>query len=151
MKKENPHLVIAREEAVAAAFREIALGVHSGRSLDRVFSILSLVLEMGPLEIALRALRTGQTPIRGTALEYLENVLPAAARKELWPHLGSPAPAVPSCRSQEEIRDDLLRSTAGSNARPRSGGPTVSADGARVRHEHALSHWLVGVSSSLRG
>ena len=114
MKKENPRLAISREEAVTAALREIALGVQSGRSLDHVFAILSLVLEMEPLEIALRALRRGDTPLRGTALEYLENVLPDAVRKGLWPHLGSPGRPAPSGRSHEEIRDDLLRSTVGS-------------------------------------
>jgi len=110
MKEANPALVISRQEMVAAALREIALGVHAGRSLDHVFSILSLVLEK-ELEIALRALRSSDAALRGTALEYLENVLPDPVRKGLWPHLGSPGPLAPSGRSHEEIRDDLLRST----------------------------------------
>jgi hypothetical protein len=120
MKEGNPNLVISREEALTAALREIALGVQSGRSLDHVFSILSLVLEKEPLEIALRALRSEHTPLRGTALEYLENVLPDAVRKGLWPHLGLPGRLAPSGRSAEEIRDDLLRSTVGRTSR-RSG------------------------------
>jgi hypothetical protein len=110
MKEANPALVISRQDMVAAALREIALGVHAGRSLDHVFSILSLVLER-ELEIALRALRSRDVALRGTALEYLENVLPDPVRKGLWPHLGSPGPLPRSGRSHEEIRDDLLRST----------------------------------------
>jgi HEAT repeat protein len=113
MKEANPALAISQQEVVAAALREIALGVHSGRSLDHVFAILSLVLEK-ELEIALRALRSSDAALRGTALEYLENVLPDAVRKGLWPHLGSPGPLAPSGRSHEEIRDDLLRSTVAS-------------------------------------
>jgi ATP:ADP antiporter, AAA family len=113
MKEANPALVISRQEMVAAALREIALGVHAGRSLDHVFSILSLVLEK-ELEIALRALRSSDAALRGTALEYLENVLPDPVRKGLWHHLGSPGPLAPSGRSHEEIRDDLLRSTVAS-------------------------------------
>ena len=114
MKQANPDLAISKEAAVTAALREIALGVQSGRSLDHVFSILSLVLEKELLEIALRALRSGHAQLRGTALEYLENVLPDAVRKGLWPHLGSPGGLAPSGRSHEEIRDDLLRSTVAS-------------------------------------
>jgi hypothetical protein len=113
MKEANPALAIPKQEGLAAALREIALGIHSGRGLDHVFSILSLVLEK-ELEIALRALRSGDTALRGTALEYLENVLPDTVRKGLWPHLGSPGPLPPSGRSQEELRDDLLRSTVAS-------------------------------------
>jgi hypothetical protein len=48
--------------------------------------------------------------MRGTALEYLENVLPAAVSAALWPWLGS-RPA-PTGRTLDEMRDDLLRSTS---------------------------------------
>jgi HEAT repeat protein len=113
MKEANPALVISRQEMVTAALREIAQGIHAGRSLDHVFSILSLGFEQ-ELEIALRALRSSDAALRGTALEYLDNVLPDAVRKGLWPHLGSPGPLAPSGRSREELRDDLLRSTVAS-------------------------------------
>jgi hypothetical protein len=117
MKEQNPSLAIPRHEVIAAALREIALGRSAGRSLegrslDHVFSILALSLERQPLEIALRALRTGDAALRGTALEYLDNVLPVPIRDGLWPHLGSPQRPASSGRSTEEIRDDLLRSTA---------------------------------------
>ena len=117
IKEQNPALKISREEAVTAALREIGSGGQSGRSLDHVFSILSLVLERESLDIALRALRTGDAALRGTALEYLENVLPDPVRKGLWPLLGSPDRPAPSGRSAEEIRDDLLRSTAATSRR----------------------------------
>lgn len=112
MKEKNAALAISREEVIAAALREIAAGRLSGRSLDHTFSILSLALEREPLEIALRALRTDDDALRGTALEYLDNVLPDRVREALWPQLGSPERVRRSGRSTEEIREDLLRSTA---------------------------------------
>ena len=117
IKGQNPAVVIPREDVVNAALREIALAGRSERGLDHVFSILSLALDREPLQIALRALRTGDTALRGTALEYLENVLPPPVRKGLWPHLGSPEPLAPSGRAIEEIRDDLLRSTLAKSIR----------------------------------
>jgi hypothetical protein len=117
VKEQNPAITIPREEAVTTALREIANGGRSGRSLDHVFSILSLAFEKEPLQIALRALRAGDPALRGTAFEYLENILPSAVRKELWPQLGSPERPAPSGRSVEEMRDDLLRSTAATSWR----------------------------------
>ncbi len=112
MQELNPDLEISKHEVIAATLHEISLGHESWRSLDHIFSILSLAFEREPLEIALRALRSGNTALRGTALEYLENVLPDTVRERLWSQLGSPERPVPSGRSTEEIRDDLLRSTA---------------------------------------
>jgi hypothetical protein len=42
-----------------------------------VFSLLSLVLPREPLQIAFRGLQSSDRQLRGTALEYLEGVLPA--------------------------------------------------------------------------
>ena len=117
IRGQNPDVLIPREEVATAALREIALGPGSGRGLDHVFSILSLSLEREPLQTALRALRVGDVGLRGTALEYLENVLPPLVRKSLWPHLGATGYPAPSGRSLDEIRDDLLRSTAASGVR----------------------------------
>jgi len=108
----QPGLDIPRDPILKAARREIAEGRLGKRSLDHVFGLLSLILEREPLQIALRALRTGDALLRGTALEYLDNVLPSPVREELWPWLGSDGPPAASSRSVEAIRDDLLRSTA---------------------------------------
>ena len=89
---------------------------------------LSLVvpaLPGAPFPVALRAWRGGDRALRGTALEYLENVLPSAVWAVLWPWLG--ARPVSSGRTTEAIRDDLLRSTASWHAARRStrGGPVA--------------------------
>ena len=70
------------------------------------------------------ALRFGDPGLRGTALEYLDNVLPGPLKQKLWPHLGDERPASRG-RSTQEIREDLLRSTAaaGRRLRSRSGIP----------------------------
>src|SRR5262249_16383423 len=60
---------------------------RAGQSLAHVFTLLSLVLPRQPLNIAFRSLTTGDRQVQGTALEYLENVLPAAVKQALWPYL----------------------------------------------------------------
>jgi ATP:ADP antiporter, AAA family len=96
----------------AAAKREIDLmGSAGNRRLDHVFAILSLALEREPIEIALRVLRGSDATLRGTALEYLDHVLPPPIRQALWPHLGA-TPAVAGNRPVDEVRDELLRSSS---------------------------------------
>ena len=60
---------------------------RAGQSLAHVFTLLSLVLPREPLQIAFRSLHAGDKHLRGTALEYLEGVLPAPIRQRLWPFL----------------------------------------------------------------
>jgi hypothetical protein len=60
---------------------------RAGRSLEHVFTLLSLVLPREPLRIACWGLREGNPILRGTALEYLESVLPQVVRAVLWPYL----------------------------------------------------------------
>ena len=48
--------------------------------------------------------------LRGTALEYLEGVLPTAIRERLWPFLEDERVSRPAARPREDILADLLRS-----------------------------------------
>jgi ATP:ADP antiporter, AAA family len=57
---------------------------RAGQSLAHVFTLLALVLPRQPLQIAFRSLNSGDTQLRGTALEYLEQVLPSPIRDALW-------------------------------------------------------------------
>jgi len=66
---------------------------RAGQSLAHVFTLLSLVLPRQPLQIAFRSVNSGDAQLRGTALEYLENVLPAAIRHAVWPFLVLRRPA----------------------------------------------------------
>lgn len=82
--------------------------------LPRVFMFLELTLEREPLRLALSALRSDDHNLKGTAYEYLENVLPDDLREALWPHMrsyaGAEAPVPASRRSQKQLREVLQKS-----------------------------------------
>ena len=76
---------------------------RSATGLDHVFTLLGLALPAEPLRIALQAVSTSDQTLRGTALEYLESVLPERVRELLWPFLEvDGAPRAPA-RTQGEI------------------------------------------------
>jgi len=52
--------------------------------LEHIFRLLSLCLPREPLQVAFQALHTDDGRLRGTALEYLERILPAEIRTALW-------------------------------------------------------------------
>jgi hypothetical protein len=83
------------------------------RGLAHVFALLSLAVEREPLRIAYWALLGEDAGLRGTAFEYLENVLPEDVRRALRAHLG--ARPASSGREAAQARRDLLRAgdTAG--------------------------------------
>ncbi|MQA31680.1 MAG: hypothetical protein GEU82_17900 [Luteitalea sp.] len=84
---------------------------RAGRSLAHVFTLLSLVLPPEPLQIAFKGLHTTHQNLRGTALEYLEGVLPPPIRDALWPYLEDQRrPGAGPTRDRDEIVADLLRS-----------------------------------------
>ncbi len=66
---------------------DVKLRRRANRSLEHVFNLLGLILPHEPLRLAFRALHTDDPFLRGTALEYLETVLPRPTRDELWPFL----------------------------------------------------------------
>jgi hypothetical protein len=118
VRAQNQAIAVPSARVVEIAAREAARAGDSPRHLEHCFTLLGIVLEKGPLDIAYRALRAPDAGLRGTALEYLENVVPAAVRERLWPRLGAPPLLAPSGRSPAEIRNELLRS---STALPRPG------------------------------
>ena len=82
---------------------------RAGTSLAHVFTLLALVLPREPLQIAFRSLQTDDQQLQGTALEYLDGILPARIRERLWPYLEQ-RPTVRSARPREEVIAELLRS-----------------------------------------
>jgi len=83
---------------------------RAGQSLAHVFTLLSLVLPARPLQIAYRGLHTTDPTLRGTALEYLEGVLPPDIRERLWPFLDDAGRPTRQGRPTNEVIEDLLRS-----------------------------------------
>jgi hypothetical protein len=129
----NTQIVLAHEKLIAAILREMdtklieavtteldddaseeepnalvdaLLRDRVGRSLEYVFTILSLQLEREPLRMAFRALYHDDTKYRGTALEYLDTVLPREVHDALWPLLGETGP-LPPPRAAQEILAEL--------------------------------------------
>jgi len=107
----QPELSVARADVFTAVRLEVK-AAGGGLELDHVFTLLALTLEREPLQIALRALRGADRGLRGTALEYLENVLPDDVRKELWPFLGEQARQQPRTRPPQDVVNELLSSSA---------------------------------------
>jgi hypothetical protein len=95
---------LASEDADDELLRE-----RAGRSLNHVFALLSLVLPREPLRIAYRGLHAGDAILRGTALEYLESVLPQAVRSVLWPYLDTEGTSKAAAPRPALERDAALR------------------------------------------
>ena len=134
--EKNPRVQINRDGIFAVVLREVAVGrgvwesrrlldgvdaadAHStldefvrtraGESLAHVFTLLSLVLPREPLQIAFRSLHTDNEQLQGTALEYLDSVLPGAIRQRLWPFIER-RPMRRPARPRDEVMAELLRS-----------------------------------------
>jgi hypothetical protein len=107
--EDRVHAAVARELGRPAADAE--------EQLDHVFVLLAAVAEAEPLRLSRWALRGHDVRLRGTALEYLEQVLPDAVHQPLVRRFGAvPAPGVARPRSLDEVEEDLRRSAA---ARPK--------------------------------
>jgi ATP:ADP antiporter, AAA family len=68
---------------------------RANRSLEHLFTLLSLVFPRETLRIAFHGLHTDDPYLRGTALEYLETVLPEQIWGRLWPFLNEGGDYVP--------------------------------------------------------
>ncbi len=80
---------------------------RSATALDHVFTLLGLALPSEPLRICLRTLGTDDRVLRGTALEYLESVLPPRIREWLWPFLELDGSAAAISRSPRDLVAEL--------------------------------------------
>jgi hypothetical protein len=107
---ESRRLIDAVADDVAP-METAVLRERADRSLEHVFTLLALVLPRVPLRLAYDGLHTEDRHLRGTALEYLESVLPAAVRERLWPFLEPEAVAVRAAgRNPDEALASLLQS-----------------------------------------
>jgi hypothetical protein len=113
---QQPELGPPDRLAFEAVQRELREAEGAPLDLQHVFVILSLALDREALELARRALRSQDDQQRGTALEYLESVLPEPLKSELWAHLKDSRRASQRTsvqRPSEQVLDELKRSTAG--------------------------------------
>lgn len=102
---------------------------RAAKSLAHVFALLSLILPREPLQIAFRSLHSEDHHLRGTALEYLEGVLPPPIRQRLWPFLIRGRKGVPAqprtqivARLLDSLPTDTVLAAAGQPPTPRIAG-----------------------------
>ena len=113
IQQRNPEVRVDRvEESQPTTSVDEFLKGRASQSLAHVFTLLSLVLPAEPLRVAYRGLQSSDQRLRGTALEYLEGVLPPQIRDRLWPFLDSGHPAPRVERPREKILEDLLHLNA---------------------------------------
>jgi hypothetical protein len=113
MTGREPSLIVPRDVVFGSALRELTrLPPAEAGGLEHVFTMLSLTLEREPLQLTFRALRGSDRVLRGTALEYLENILPEGLWRALAPLLGERAHAPRPARSREVVVQELITSSA---------------------------------------
>ncbi len=83
---------------------------RTSRSLEHLFTLLTLALPRETVRLAFHGLHTEDRYLRGTALEYLETVLPEAVWAKLRPFLEEEGPAPRSVRTSQEAMRELLAS-----------------------------------------
>lgn len=86
-------------------------------SVELALVVLGCLFDPQPLDLCWRALNWPGAALRGTALEYLENVLPAEIFHALEPHLGRAENTAAGARPREVLVEELSRSVAGSIAK----------------------------------
>ena len=109
---EHPELQAPFPHAVALAERELGGGGEMSLVREHVFNLLALALEREPVQIAARAFTTDDAYVRGTALEYLETVLPAPLFSAFQPLLTVTGPPPARRRKPADARAELLRAGA---------------------------------------
>jgi hypothetical protein len=109
---EHPGLQKSLPDALALIERELS-GVGEPHLVrEHIFNLLALTLDREPMRIAARAFGADDAYLRGTALEYLETVLPPAIFIAFRPLVAATGPARSGRRQAAEIRADLIRAGA---------------------------------------
>lgn len=87
LRRRQPHTTLDSDRLLRRAEREIktllADGGHRGQPLELVFLLFGAAYEPEPMALCWHALQEDDRHLRGTALEYLENLLPP----EVWSQL----------------------------------------------------------------
>jgi len=130
MRHRNPHLVIPRQQVYDAISNELKVSPEEwegrdmelkmdyasdeedvnpqfNRGLEHVFTLLALTLDPDAVHLSMRAAFSKDLNLRGTALEYLENVLPNYLYNELLTHLGEDQQGSKSTRTLGDIVNEL--------------------------------------------
>lgn len=106
---EHPELLKPIPTALSLIEQDIGGNGAPHLVREHVFNLLALALEREPVRIAARAFGTDDAYLRGTALEYLETVLPERLFSALQPLVAAPGSPPVRRRPAAEVRADLIR------------------------------------------
>lgn len=108
---DHDGLHVDEQVVFAAVTAEAAVDARDGRrQLEHIANVLSLVLDRDTIQLAFRALVTDDAGLRGTGLEYLENVVPPPVYAAIRPKFTT-APSRPTrVRPPRQVVDELLTS-----------------------------------------
>jgi AAA family ATP:ADP antiporter len=114
MHETSALVQVPRDEVLQRVRRELDSGETLERQIPQIYALLSLTLERGPLQIAWAAMKSEDRSLRGTALEYLANVLPEDVFQRLRSCFGAFTwSAEPVARPVAELADELRHSAVG--------------------------------------
>jgi hypothetical protein len=108
----EPQLQQSFPDTLGLVERELTRGGDPHLVREHVFNLLALTLDREPMRIAARAFTTDDAYVRGTALEYLEAVVPRRIFSALRPLLAATGPAPVRRRPEADVRADLIRAGA---------------------------------------
>jgi AAA family ATP:ADP antiporter len=108
---ESRQLIDTQDEGASPMDVEL-LRDRASRSVEHLFTLFSLILPRETLRLAFQGLHTGDSYLRGTALEYLETVLPEPIWARLWPLLEQGETQPRSGRTPDQALEELLASRA---------------------------------------
>jgi hypothetical protein len=109
---EHPELMKALPGALSLVERELSSNGDPQPVREHVFNLLALTLDREAVRIAARAFSADDDYVRGTALEYLETVLPAHIFAAFRPRLTVAGGAPARRRPAADVRADLIRAGA---------------------------------------
>jgi AAA family ATP:ADP antiporter len=104
---------LLRPAALGAARRDLAdaTGAPLHERIEQALRLLGLAFDHEAFRLCRAALSSNDSKLRGTALEYLENILPEAERAQLFAALAAEATPKPR-REEREIIEELRRTLA---------------------------------------
>ena len=106
---EHPRFQAPFPVVLTLVEREMRVEVEPRLLREHVFNLLSLALEREPVRIAALSFATEDAYLRGTAIEYLETVLPPRVFSAMGPLLAVAGPSSPRQRPAADPRAELLR------------------------------------------
>lgn len=107
LRGDFPGAALPRDVLLAHALRELGRPDSGGHGLRHVFVLLGLAGDAEAMKVASHAVHSDAPGVRGTALEYLDNVVPDPIRAVLMHRLGVDQPRHVTPRV--ETRDELLK------------------------------------------